>query len=93
LIAVVRSKTNKNSRYMGDTPVELRFMLGFDVSKVSKPISELYTARENHPDPEKREGPKERWVFHLKGAAPDDDYWIWEWAKEEVDINSRRSLI
>ena len=58
LITVVRSKTNKNSRYMGNKPVELRFMLGFDVSRVSEPRIESYTARENHPDTEKREGPK-----------------------------------
>ena len=88
LIVAVRSKTNKNSRYMGDKPVELRYMLGFKVTRISKPRSELYTARENHPDPGKREGPKERWVFHLKGSAPGDDYWIWEWAKEGGDITS-----
>jgi len=83
LIIVVRSKTNKNSRYMGNKPVELRFMLGFDVSRVSEPRIESYTARENHPDTEKREGPKERWVFQ-----PGDDYWIWEWAKEREKIGS-----
>ncbi len=73
----------KNSRYMGNKPVELKFMLGFDVSRVSEPIIESYTARENHPDTKKREGPKERWVFQM-----DDDYCIWEWAKEGEEIGS-----
>jgi hypothetical protein len=86
LIVVVRSKTNKNSRYMGDKPVELRFMLGFKVTEVEEPQIETYTARENNP--EKREGPKERWVFHLKDAALGDDYCIWEWAKEGGEITS-----
>jgi hypothetical protein len=45
LIGVVRSSTNKNSNYMGDKPVELRFMLGFPINKVTEPASELYTAR------------------------------------------------
>lgn len=81
LRVVVRSSTNKNSKYMGNKPVELRFMLGFDVSKVFKPKTESYVARENIP--EKKEGPKKRWVFQL-----DDDYWIWEWAEEGHDIRS-----
>ncbi len=88
LLVVVRSKTNKNSRYMGDKPVELRFMLGFEASSVSEPESEVYTARENHPGTRTIEGPRERWVFHLKGTDPGDDYWIWEWAEEEGEITS-----
>lgn len=83
LIVVVRSSTNKNSRFMGNKPVELRFMLGFQVNGFSEPRTESYTARDNHPDPGKREGPGERWVIQL-----DSDYWIWEWAKEGVDIRS-----
>jgi len=86
LIVVVRSKTNKNSNYMGNKPVELRYMLGFEVTSVSKPKTELYTARKYKPD--KKEGPWERNVFHLKGAASEDDYWIWDWAQEGGDINS-----
>lgn len=86
LIVVVRSKTNKNSSYMGDKPVELRYMLGFEVTGISEPETEAYTARENRP--ERREGPKQRWFFQIKGTAPDDDYWIWEWAKEGGDINT-----
>ncbi len=84
LMIVVRSKTTKPSRYMGNKPVELRFMLGFDVNGVPEPPkSESYTARASHPDPLKKEGPKERWVLQL-----DDDYWIWEWAEEGGEISS-----
>lgn len=83
LIVVVRSKTNTKSRYMGKKPVELRYMLGFEVNNISEPYTESYTARENHPDPEKRVGPNKRLVFQL-----DSDHWIWEWAKEGEDINS-----
>lgn len=86
LVVVVRSKTNKNSRYLGNKPVELRYMLGFEVTGVSEPKTETYTARENFP--KKKEGPKQRWVFQLEGAAPGDNYWIWDWAKEGGDIGS-----
>jgi hypothetical protein len=78
---VVRSKTNKNSQYMGNKPVELRFMLGFTIHKISEPQIEQYTARKNFP--EKSEGPKDRWVFQM-----DNDYWIWEWANEGSNISS-----
>lgn len=76
LLAVVRSSTNRNSRYMGDKPVELRFMLGFEVKTLTPPKSETYTARKNLDDPDKVEGPKERWVFRLG-----DDYWLWDWVE------------
>ncbi|MHC1631963.1 MAG: hypothetical protein ACXQT4_06760 [Methanotrichaceae archaeon] len=78
---VVRSNTNKNHIYIkGNKPVTLRFMLGFDISRVSEPETE-------HPDPkidpEIWTGPKDRWVFQL-----DDDYWIWDWAKKDCNIRS-----
>lgn len=81
LIGVVRSRTDKNSSYMGEKPVKLRFMLGFPINKVTRPTAELYTARKNFP--EKKEGPRERWVCQF-----DDDYWIWEWARDGEDISS-----
>lgn len=80
LIGVVRSRTNKTSEYM-EKPVELRFMLGFPIDRVSEPTTELYTARKNIPG--KKEGPRERWVSQLG-----DKYWIWEWAEEGKDIRS-----
>jgi hypothetical protein len=49
------------------------------LGKPSEPKTELYTARNNIPN--RREGPKNRWVFQL-----DDKHWIWEWAQEGVDI-------
>jgi hypothetical protein len=54
LIGVVRSRTNKNSTFMGDKP-------------------------------DKKEGPRERWVCQF-----DDDYWIWEWARDGEDMISSR---
>ncbi|MFZ3170316.1 MAG: hypothetical protein WA130_22105 [Candidatus Methanoperedens sp.] len=81
LICVVRSRTDKNSSYMGNKPVELRFMLGFPINKVTEPATELYTARKKIPD--KKEGPRERWVCQF-----DDDYWIWEWARDREDISN-----
>lgn len=85
-IVVIRSKTSKNSTYMGNKPVVLRYMLGFEVSTVSEPQTELYTARKNRPG--KEEGPGQRWFFHMKGTSPDDEYWIWEWAKAGGDIKT-----
>lgn len=81
LIGVVRSRTDKNSSDMGNKPVELRFMLGFPINKVTEPATELYTARKKIPD--KKEGPRERWVCQF-----DDDYWIWEWAGDGEDIRN-----
>ncbi len=85
LIVVVRSTTNKNSSYMGNKPVELRFMLGFSVNGKSPPepkIESSYTARKNL-SKKNWEGPKDRWVLQL-----DDDHWIWQWAEDGKDISS-----
>lgn len=56
-------------------PVELRYMLGFEVyyENIKEPETECYIVR----NPGKKEGPKLRWVLQL-----DDSHWIWEWAKE-----------
>jgi hypothetical protein len=78
-LIVVRSNQTILSSFMGKE-VMLRYMLGFEISgKPSEPKTELYTARNNIPN--RREGPKNRWVFQL-----DDKHWIWEWAQEGVDI-------
>ena len=82
LIAVVRSRTTKNSSFMGNRPVGIRYMLGFEIKgKPPEPRTELYTARKNIP--KKTEGPRSRWVLQL-----DDDHWIWEWALDAVDLAS-----
>ena len=82
---VVRSKTNKNSDYMGRIPVQLRFMLGIDIGKISEPYTDTInlatsgrkslpvSARTSH----------RRWVLQL-----DDCYWIWQWARDDIDIRS-----
>ena len=62
----------------------LRFMLGFDIEKVSE-------VRIERPDPDMQynkdseiwTGPKERLIFQL-----DDDYWIWGWNEEGVELKS-----
>jgi len=78
-LIVVRSSQTIFSSFMGKE-VMLRYMLGFEISgKPSEPKTEMYTARNNIPD--RREGPKNRWVFQL-----DDKHWIWEWAQEGVVI-------
>ena len=78
-LIVVRSNQTKRSRFM-EKEVVLRYMLGFEISgNPSEPKAEMYIARNNFPD--KREGPKNRWVLQL-----DDKHWIWEWAQEGGDI-------
>ena len=83
---VIRSKTNRNSDYMGRIPVQLRYMLGIDITSVSEPYSEPYelasSKRKKLPLSAKKTSHK-RWVFKL-----DEKYWIWQWAKEGVDIKS-----
>lgn len=83
---VIRSKTNRNSDYMGRIPVELRYMLGIDIASVSEPYSELYdlasSKRKKLPLSAKKTSHK-RWVCKL-----DQKYWIWQWAKEGSDIKS-----
>ena len=83
---VIRSKTNRNSDYMGRIPVELRYMLGIDIVSISEPCIETYelasSKRKNLPLSAKKERHK-RWVCKL-----DEKYWIWQWAKEEIDIKS-----
>jgi hypothetical protein len=83
---VIRSKTNRNSDYMGRIPVELRYMLGIDITSVCEPYSEPYelasSKRKKLPLSAKKRS-HERWVCKL-----DEKYWIWQWAKEGVDIKS-----
>ena len=83
---VIRSKTNRNSDYMGNIPVELRFMLGIDIASISEPYSEPYelasSKRKNLPFSAKKTSHK-RWVCKL-----DERYWIWQWSKDGVDIRS-----
>ncbi len=80
-LIVVRSNKTILSSFIGKE-VMLRYMLGFEISgKPSEPKTEMYTARNNIPN--RKEGPKNRWVFQL-----DDKHWIWDWAQEGVDITN-----
>jgi hypothetical protein len=78
-LVVVRSSQTKYSSFMGKE-VSLRYMIGFELlGKPSEPKTEIYTARNNIPD--RREGPKERWVLQL-----DDKHWIWQWSQQGKDL-------
>jgi hypothetical protein len=84
---VIRSKTNRNSDYMGRIPVELRYMLGIDIASISEPYSEPYdlasSKRQKLPVSAKKNKPHKRWSCKL-----DEKYWIWQWAKKDIDIKS-----
>ena len=84
---VIRSKTNRNSDYMGRIPVELRYMLGIDIASISEPYSEPYdlasSKRQKLPVSAKKNKSHKRWACKL-----DEKYWIWQWAKKDIDIKS-----
>jgi hypothetical protein len=84
---VIRSKTNRNSDYMGRIPVELRYMLGIDIASISEPYSEPYdlasSKRQKLPVSAKKKINYERWACKL-----DEKYWIWQWAMKDTDIKS-----
>jgi hypothetical protein len=85
---VVRSKTNRNSDYMGSIPVELRYMLGVDIASISEPYTEIYelasSKRKNLPNSVKNARHK-RWVCSL-----DQKYWVWQWANKDIDMKSSK---
>lgn len=82
---VVRSNANQNQTSIKvNRPMNLRFMLGFDIEKVGeikceKPDPEMHSKRSS----EIWTGPKERWIFQL-----DEDYWIWCWKEDGVELSS-----
>jgi hypothetical protein len=87
---VVRSSTNRNSDYMGNIPVKLRFMLGIDVdpSTITMPRTEsgyqlASSKRRNLPESAKAIV-HDRWIFNLGRAE------VWEWAKSGMDIRSSK---
>ena len=84
---VIRSKTNRNSNYLGKIPVELRFMLGIDIECISEPYTDSYNLKmsDRRNLPSSARITHKRWAFKL-----DNKYWIWQWAKEGVDIKSTR---
>ena len=81
---IVRSTQNVFSKYKKDN-VELRYMLGFDVTnEINKPISEDHNEPPKDNVKDKKYGPpRKRWVIQL-----DDEYWIWQWAQEQTQIEN-----
>lgn len=82
---IVRSSNLKHSGYMGKE-VNLRYMMGFDVTDIKEPVKDTYIARNYSNDPQEQIGPKERWVLELN-----DEHWIWQWA--DAGNNSEISVI
>jgi phosphopantetheine adenylyltransferase len=82
---VLRTRTNRNSSYMGDKPIRLRFMLGIDISHLSDIHIEFYQLSKSAKNLPKSiaKQPHKRYLFQL-----DDRYCIWEWAKNGTDIKS-----
>ena len=72
LIGVVRSNSNTNSKYMGDIPVNVRYMLGFAIKNVSEPKIERAS---------EWGGPGDRLIFQLGSH-----HWIWDWTEKGVDV-------
>jgi len=71
----------KISKYMGDKPVGIRYMLGVDIEKASLPKIEKYELSEDNPKVrgnfavgKERAKTNQRVVFQL-----DDRYWVWDW--------------
>ncbi len=88
---VIRSSTNRNSDYMGDIPVKLRYMLAIDVdpATISEPRTERNhsladSKRKRLPD-SVRTRPHDRWVFDLGKNAQ-----LWEWTRHDADLKSSR---
>lgn len=88
---VIRSKTNRNSDYMGSIPVELRFMLTIDVKldRITEPrLERNYSVNAS----ERRNLPRsvrqivhDRWVFSLGNKGD-----VWEWTRQGMDIRSSK---
>lgn len=88
---VIRSKTNRNSDYMGSIPVKLRYMLALDVdpATISEPRTErnysLADSKRKRLPESVRAKPHDRWVIDLGSTAQ-----LWEWTRQDADIGSSR---
>ncbi len=87
---VFRSKSKKISKYMGDKPVGIRYMLGVDITKASLPKIEQYElsednskVRDNFDVGKGQTNNNQRVVFQL-----DDRYWIWDWYDGQESIEN-----
>ncbi|MBI3639347.1 MAG: hypothetical protein HY223_03435 [Thaumarchaeota archaeon] len=80
---IIRSTNMVSSTYMKKN-VKLKYMLGFDVSNIKEPKTESYPEPPEHNEKNKTYGaPRPRWVLEL-----DDQYWIWEWVKNEITLEN-----
>jgi hypothetical protein len=88
---VIRSSTNRNSDYMGDIPVKLRYMLALhvDPATISEPRIErnysLADSKRRRLPYSVRTMPHDRWVFDLGRNAQ-----LWEWTRQDADLKSSR---
>ena len=80
---VIQSTNTIQSKYRKSI-VELKYMLGFDVTNVHEPKTEDYHEPRKHNVKNEKYGPRRpRWVLQL-----DEDYWIWEWVEQGRRIES-----
>lgn len=79
---VITSKHKVRSKYRRKM-VELKYMLGFDITKIHTPKSEEYHQPPKDNVKNKVYGPlRQRWVFQI-----DSDYWIWQWAENSKTLD------
>lgn len=89
----IRSKTLRNSKYMGDIPVQLRYMLAveFEADSISEPTldrgySLTQSARKSLPQ-SLREKPHDRWLLKI------GEYEIWQWTSTEDGGDVKSTLV
>jgi hypothetical protein len=79
-LIVVRSNQLKYSSFMGKKfCLGICWALGFQENPLSLQKNSILLDN----IPERREGPKERWVIQLDGK-----HWIWQWAQEGEEITN-----
>ncbi len=85
LRVVVRSNANRNqTSFKVNRPMTLRYMLGFDIDQVYQLKCESPKSKKDSENSNLSwTGPGDRWVFQL-----DEDYWIWEYKQDGVDVSS-----
>jgi hypothetical protein len=88
---VIRSKTNRNSDYMGHIPVQLRFMLEIEIepTRISEPTIErqysVSASQRRHLPQSVKQLVHDRWVIRLGDKAE-----VWEWTQAGMDIRLSR---
>ena len=78
---VIRSSHKVHSGYRKKI-VELKYMLGFDITDIEQPKCEDYHQPPKDNVKNKTYGlPRKRWVFQI-----DSQYWIWQWAENRKTL-------